>query len=474
MSEISKLAPQKVWEIFDLICSVPHISKHEALLAAKLEKLAKDAGLEVIQDITGNLIIKRPAAPGFENAPRIIIQAHMDMVPASNGEFDFINCAITPYIEDGWVKAENTTLGSDNGIGVALALSIIMDKDYSCGALTVILTVDEEAGMSGARNLAPEFLQGKYLLNLDGSDNGFCIGCAGGARQETTFTPEFTAVPAGNAVKITLNGLPGGHSGSCIHENRGNALKFLAEFLDRQPEISLASINGGTADNAIPYFAEATGVCDKSIDELQKLADAFVLTIKADCPNAKDMTLTISGSDMPSKVWTGKFAGDLLSAMILVPNEVIDFNDELGIPQTSSNLATIRTLTDKIVIRTSQRSMSDEERDNICDVIKAHFALFNGVSELGDVYPATPTKTDSQLLKTAMACVAESGKKSVAPYAIHAGLESGWFFRKNPALEIITCGPEHTGFHTPDEKLNIASVGEFDRFLRTLILKLAE
>ena len=190
MSEISKLEPQKVWEIFDLICSIPHISKHEAALAEKLMALAKDAGLQVIQDETGNVIIKRPAAKGFENAEPVILQAHLDMVPASTGDFDFINCAITPRITGEWVMATNTTLGSDDGIGVAQAMAIVLDKDFQCGPLTVILTVDEEAGMSGAANLAPEHLQGRYLLNLDGSDNGFCIGCAGGARQEITFTPD--------------------------------------------------------------------------------------------------------------------------------------------------------------------------------------------------------------------------------------------------------------------------------------------
>ena len=474
MSALKELEPQNVWQIFDLVCSIPHISKHEAVLAAELAKLAENAGLPVIQDAAGNLIIKRPAAAGFENAPEVILQAHMDMVPASVGEFDFINCAITPYIEDGWVKAKGTTLGSDNGIGVAFALSVIMDKDYSCGPLTVLLTVDEEAGMSGARNIAPEYLQGKYLLNLDGSDNGFCIGCAGGARQETTFTPEYEAAPSGIPVKITVDGLPGGHSGTCIHGARGNAIKFLAEFLDQQPEIRLASLSGGTADNAIPYFAEAVGISSKSPDELQKAADAALLLIKAECPNAKDMTLTVTPAEMPTEVWQEKFSKDILSALLLIPNEVMEFDDTLGIVKTSSNLATLRTIDRKVIIRTSQRSLVDEDRDNICQVISAHFKLFGGESALGDVYPATPPKKDSTLLKKAMECAEEIGKTSNQPYAVHAGLESGWFFQKNPALEIISCGPVHTGFHTPNEKLNIESVGEFDGFLRALLVKLAK
>lgn len=473
MSEISKLEPQKVWEIFDLICSIPHISKHEAALAEKLMALAKDAGLQVIQDETGNVIIKRPAAKGFENAEPVILQAHLDMVPASTGDFDFINCAITPRITGEWVMATNTTLGSDDGIGVAQAMAIVLDKDFQCGPLTVILTVDEEAGMSGAANLAPEHLQGRYLLNLDGSDNGFCIGCAGGARQEITFAPEYEPAVTGQAVKITVDGLPGGHSGLCIHENRGNALKIMAEFLE-QNDIRIASFNGGTADNAIAYFAEAVGISGKKVAELQAAADAYTLLTRAELPAAKNLVIRVEAiSDAPQKVWQKTFAADLLSAMMLVPNEVIDFDDELDIVKTSSNLATIRTYDDKIVIRTSQRSLVDSDREKISETIAAHFRLFNGKSEMGDVYPATPPEMDSQLLQTAVKCAVKL-QKNATPYAIHAGLESGWFSRKNPALEIISCGPEHHDYHTPEEKLNIASVARFDAFLRQLIRMLAE
>ena len=472
MSEISKLAPQNVWEIFDLICSIPHISKHESALAAVLAKKAADAGLSVIQDEIGNLIISRPASCGMENAEPVIMQAHMDMVPASEGEFDFINTPITPYIDGEWVKAKGTTLGSDDGIGVALALALIMDKDFRCGALTLILTVDEESGMSGACALAPEYLQGKYLVNLDGGE-GFCIGCAGGSRLETVFTPEYSNPAPGNTVKITISGLPGGHSGLCIHEKRGNALKLLAEFLDQQSGFHLSSFEGGTADNAIPYFAAAEGIAAVSADELQQLADAYTMLIKADCSNAKDMVIKVESIAAPEKVWTAKFTKDLLSAMILVPNEVLDFDDALNIVKTSSNLATIRTRDGKVIIRSTQRSLVDSDREAITDAIIAHFALFKGVSTIGDVYPATPPKLNSHLLKIAQSCACKHKRRSVA-YAIHAGLESGWFSIKNPDLEIISCGPDHDNYHTPNERLRIKSVGEADRFLRDLLIELTK
>lgn len=474
MSEIATLEPQKVWYFFDLLCSVPHISKHEAAAAAKLAAEAEKAGLEVIKDNGGNVIIKRPASAGFENAPRIIMQGHMDMVPASEGEFDFINTPITPYIDGEWVKAKGTTLGADDGIGVAHAMAVITDKDFKCGALTVILTADEEAGMSGARELAPEHLEGRYMLNLDGSSKGFCIACAGGLRQETTFTPEYIPAPAGKAVKITIAGLPGGHSGGCIHEDRGNALKFLADCLDCQKDIHIAAFFGGNADNAIPSSAFALAVTATPLAEVQKQLDAYALVLKKECEGAKDMTLTVTEAEEEiSQVWSEKFRTDLLSAMALVPNGAMDFDDELGIVKTSSNLATIDTKKDKIIIRTSQRSLSDECREEIAARIRTHFALFGGVSEPQAEYPASPPRKNSSLLKTAMQCSEKQGRNCYA-YAIHAGLETGWFSMKNPEIEIISCGPDHRDIHTPYEKLNIASVAEFDKFLRELLLTLAK
>lgn len=474
MSEIADLEPKNFWEIFDLICSIPHISKHESTLAHKLYDLAINSELDAVIDENGNLIIDRPAAPGFENAPRVILQAHMDMVPASEGEFDFINTPITPYIDGQWVRARGTTLGADDGAGVAHAMAILLDKDFQCGPITGLFTVDEEAGMSGARNLDPRYLQGKYMLNLDGSDTGLCIGCAGGARQNFTMTaapgkPD----PSRNTFRLTISGLPGGHSGTKIHDNRGNSIKFMAEFLDQLPEMALAAFHGGTADNAIPYQASAVIMTGQSADELQKLADAFTLMIKKDCPAAKEMTLTVKAVEQPETVFAPESTRDLLNAIMLAPNEVIDMDDDLGIVKTSSNLAMIDTDGLNILIRTSQRSLDDKDREAISNALKTHFAVFNAKSHLGDIYPATTPKLDTELLKKAIAC-AETMGKSCKPYAIHAGLESGWFSQKNPALEIVTCGPDHKNYHTPKEELNIPSVALFDRFLRKLLLLLAK
>ena len=473
MSEISNLEPQCVWQIFDLICSIPHISKHEAALAEKLVALTENAGLQVFRDAIGNVIINRNAAPGWENAPKTIIQAHIDMVPASDGDFDFINTPITPKIDGEYVRACGTSLGADDGIGAAHALAVILDKDFNCGALRVILTVDEETGMTGASELDAEFLNARYLLNLDGSDHGFCIGCAGGARQEITFeAAKMPAIP-GTPVKITVSGLPGGHSGTCIHENRGNALKIIAEFLDTLPEVHAAEINGGVVDNAIPESVEAWAVSEKSPEELQKLADAFTVMTAKEYALCENLSIRITPAETPEMIWTPEFQQNLLNSMMLVPNGALEFDDTLKIVKTSSNLAVIKSSAagDNVFIRTSQRSLVDDCRDTVCEVIRTHFELFSGKSAISGLYPATPPKMDSPLLKTAIACARKHGRSELA-YAVHAGLESGWFSVKNPALEIISTGPDYTEFHTPQEKVRIASVAEFDTFLRDLLREL--
>jgi dipeptidase D len=279
--------------------------------------------------------------------------------------------------------------------------------------------------------------------------------------------------PAKHFLSLDISGLPGGHSGVCINLNRGNAIKFMAEFIDQLPDANIASFNGGTADNAIPYQATAEIMTSQSAVEVQKLADAFIMMLKKECPNAKDMTLTVKDSQTCQTVFAPESSRDLLNAIILAPNEVIDVDDDLGIVKTSSNLAVINTKGTEIIIRTSQRSLDNNDRDAICAALKTHFEIFNAKSEMGNIYPATTPKMDTELLRKAVEC-AEKMNKIHTPYAIHAGLESGWFSLKNPDLEIITCGPDHTGIHTPEEKLSIPSVGQFDTFLRDLILSLAK
>jgi len=472
MSEICKLEPQAVWKYFDLICSVPHPSGHESALAAKLCDVAREAGLTARCDAAGNVRIDRPAAPGFEQLPTVILQGHLDMVPASDHEFDFLTTPVTPRIDGPWVTACGTTLDADNGIGVAHAMAILCDKELKCGALAGLFTVSEETGLVGAAALSGDFLAGKYLLNCDNGDRrSFSIGCAGGARQIITFTPAWTTAK-GTGVKLTLSGLKGGHSGTCIHLERGNAIKFLAEFLDLYPEISIASITSGTVDNAIPAEAEACGASELPPAKLQQFADAFVMAVKADLPNAADMQIAVTATETPDKVWETDFRARITAALSLVPDGAFEMSETFDAVRDSSNLAIVRCSENQVEIRTSQRSLVDTERDRICAMIANHFATFGGTVTTGNIYPASTPKPQSHLLDLASA-VRKRMNAPVELQVIHAGLESGWFALKNPDLEIISCGPYMEFCHTPKERLEIESVAEFDRFIRLLLADIA-
>ncbi len=472
MSAITSLEPQAVWKFFDLICSVPHPSGYENALAQRLASAAEAAGLSVRQDDAGNIRIDRPAAPGYENVPTVILQGHLDMVPESDHDFDFISTAITPRIAGEWVTACGTTLGADNGIGVAHAMALLCDKNLQCGPLAGVFTVAEETGMSGAAGIAEEFLDGKYLLNCDNDSSGeFCIGCAGGARQVFRFAPEWVE-PSGTGIALTLTGLPGGHSGSCIHLDRGNAIKFMAEFLDMYPEIGVAEITAGKVDNAIPAECRVCGCSAVPVGKLQTLADAFVLLVKQQCRNAGNMRLEVTPAGLPEKVWSENFRRQLVSALALAPDGVLAFSEKYDVVRDSSNLATVSAADGCVTVTTSQRSIIDSERDRVCDLIKEHFTLFGADAEKTSVYPATTPHDEPVLLNMALQLRKDMGLPA-GIRVIHAGLESGWFSIKNPALEIVSCGPHIEDYHTPAEKVSIPAVQEFDRFLRELLRKIA-
>lgn len=326
--------------------------------------------------------------------------------------------------------------------------------------------------MRGASELDPAFLEGKYLLNCDHDNgDGFCIGCAGGARQTFTFAPRWEK-PSGSGVAIRLSGMPGGHSGVCIHLDRGNAIRLLAEFLDLHPDIEIAGIESGRVDNAIPTEAAATGSFAGDLAELRKSANAFAVLAKRENPNAAALQIDVDPAPAPEAVWDADSRRRIVSALALAPDGVIAWSEEFDVPRDSSNLAMVHAVKDKVVVSTSQRSLADAERDRTCALIDAHFAMFGAVGQKGNVYPATAPKSDSALLELAVETWADMGHKT-GVNVIHAGLETGWFSLKNPDLEILSCGPHLEEYHTPRERAEIASVAEFDRFLRRLLGKLA-
>ena len=475
MSEISNLSPQKVWKVFDLICSIPHPSGHEAALALCLKQLAEDAGLLCRMDAAGNLRIDRPAAPGKEDLPGIILQAHLDMVPVAEDEnFDFTTTPVTPYIDGDVVRARGTTLGGDDGAGVALAMALLSDDEIQCGPLTGLFTVGEEIGLVGATALDEKLLEGKYLINLDCGPIGHAIiGCAGGARQEFKFTPEYEACSAGVPLQISLNGLQGGHSGDCINKNRGNAIKSLAAFLLQQPGIALTGFNSGNADNAIPHEAQAQLWFDGDPAQLRNGAAIFELLLKKELKREEIRLDICEISELVPRKLSEKSQQQLLTALSLAPNGVFEFDDELNIVHTSSNLAAVFTENDLIRIRTSQRSLDDAGREKASSMLAEHFAMAGCSAELSNSYPGWTPVPECRLVQCCGKLWQSMYGEPLKLNAIHAGLECGILGRKNPALELISMAPGAPGCHTAQEYLKIGDMALMYDFLKAVCCELA-
>ena len=475
MSVFDGLSPRKVWEFFELVCSVPHPSGHENLLACKLEAVASEYGLVSRRDEAGNIRIDRPASPGFEKSPVILLQAHLDMVPlAEDGDFDFTTRAITPYIDGDWVRARGTTLGADDGIGVALAMALLCEDDLECGAISALFTVDEEVGLTGASAVAPELLTGKYLINLDGGPDGCaCIGCAGGTRTEFTMIPEWENISSGSGIRIVLNGMKGGHSGICIHEKRGNSIKAMADFLLEHPEIKIVSFNAGNADNAIPSDGVCCGVFSGDMVELRNSAALHAALLNQEL-EVDSITLEIDAADIPGeKVWSDDFRRKVLSVLSLVPNGALEIDGKLNIVRSSSNLAAISTKDDIVAVRTSQRSLDDEQRQLTTAMIVAHFESSGAAAIPGNSYPGWTPRPESRLTRICSDVWEKCSGKPLELVAIHAGLETGAFSKKNPDLELISIGPEAHGYHTPQECLSISSTCNFYNYLKEVVKALA-
>ena len=474
MSEIASLSPSAVWEVFDLVCSVPHPSGHEAALADALIKYAEQRALRCRKDAAGNLRIDRDAAPGFEDVPRIIFQAHLDMVPVADDEsFDFLTQAVEPYIDGDVVRARGTTLGGDDGSGIAIAMALLCDKNLQCGAISAVFTVSEETGLIGAAALEEDMLDGKYLINLDcGPVGRATIGCAGGARQEFVMVPEREESAAeGNAFKVVLDGLPGGHSGDCIDKNRGNAIKSLAGFLLAQKQLKLCSFNSGNADNAIPHEARAEIIFSGDIEQLKSAATVFSGILNGELQR-KSVTIEITPCERPAMQFSNRFQEELLTALALAPNGAFERDEELGIVKTSSNLAAVFTEAEQLRIRTSQRSLVDECREQASAMLAAHFGTFGAVGTVSSSYPGWAPRPDCKLVSVCRNLWEKYAGSALQLEAIHAGLECGMFGRKNPELELISLGPGAPGCHTTKEYVKIDNVKILYGFLQQLVCEL--
>ncbi|OLQ75965.1 cytosol nonspecific dipeptidase [Photobacterium proteolyticum] len=471
MSEISQLSPQPVWQFFDQICSIPHPSKHEELLAQHIIKFAEGEGLDVRRDAVGNVFIKKPATPGMEDRKGVVLQAHIDMVPQKNEdtEHEFTEDPILPYIDGEWVTAKGTTLGADNGMGMAACLAVLAAKDVEHGPLEVLLTIDEEAGMTGAFGLEEGWLEGDILLNTDSEQEGeVYMGCAGGVDGSITLDIEREAVPAEHAaVKMVIKGLKGGHSGCDIHTGRGNANKLLGRFLFSHAEelgLRLTSLTGGSLRNAIPREAFALATLPAAnVDKLNELFTHYQSILSAELGKVEtDINLFVEPAELPADVLTETAQKRFYAVLNACPNGVLRMSDDIeGVVETSLNVGVITTDADKITILCLIRSLIDSGRSNVEGMLKAVADLAGAQCEFSGAYPGWKPDADSEVMHLFRETYKNIYGRTPNIMVIHAGLECGLFKEPYPNMDMISFGPTIKFPHSPDEKVNIETVGLF-------------
>ena len=471
MSEISQLSPQPVWQFFDQICSIPHPSKHEEQLAQHIIKFAEGEGLDVRRDAVGNVFIKKPATPGMEDRKGVVLQAHIDMVPQKNEdtEHEFTEDPILPYIDGEWVTAKGTTLGADNGMGMAACLAVLAAKDVEHGPLEVLLTIDEEAGMTGAFGLEEGWLEGDILLNTDSEQEGeVYMGCAGGVDGSITLDIEREAVPAGHAAaKLVIKGLKGGHSGCDIHTGRANANKLLGRFLFAHAEelgLRLNNLTGGSLRNAIPREAFALATLPAAnVDKLNELFTYYQSVLTTELGKIEtDINLFVEPVELPADVLTETAQKRFYAVLNACPNGVIRMSDDIEeVVETSLNVGVITTDIDKITILCLIRSLIDSGRSNVEGMLTAIADLAGVQCEFSGAYPGWKPDADSEVMHLFRETYNDIYGRTPNIMVIHAGLECGLFKEPYPTMDMISFGPTIKFPHSPDEKVNIETVGLF-------------
>lgn len=463
------LKPARVFEQFAKINEIPRPSKHEEKMTAYLQEFGKSHGLETIVDEIGNVLIKKPATPGYENRQTVILQSHQDMVcdKLVDVEFDFNTDAIQTYVDGEWLKAKGTTLGADDGIGCAIELAILDSDDIEHGPLECVFTVDEETQLTGASAMKPGFMSGTMLINLDSEDEGeMFVSCAGGRSTVATF--RFTREDAPKDyffVEISLKGLTGGHSGDDINKRRANAIKILSRFVYNMEEkygSRLVSFNSGKLHNAIPRDGRAVIAVPNAVKE-QVRADWNVFTAAVEDEfHVTDTSMAFKmESTEPAKVISAEAGKNIVRALQAVDNGIFAIcQDEAlgGMVETSSNIAVVKTSETEMEILASQRSNVMSNLDNQCNTIKAVFQLAGAEVIQNDGYPAWKMNPNSQLTKAAVDAYKKIFGKEPIVRGIHAGLECGLFSEKYPELDMVSFGPTLRDVHTPDERLLIPTV----------------
>ncbi|WP_105103933.1 aminoacyl-histidine dipeptidase [Microbulbifer pacificus] len=483
MSTIAALNPTPLWKHFAKLCEIPRPSKHEDQVVAYIVDFARNRGLDVALDQIGNVIIKKPATPGMEDRKTLAMQSHVDMVPQKNAdtEHDFLTDSIKPYVDGEWVTAEGTTLGADNGIGVAAILALLESTDIPHPALEALLTIDEEAGMTGAKNLQPGHFEADLLLNLDTEDEGeLYVGCAGGVDVNVSLPYSAESMPAGHqAFKLSVRGLRGGHSGLDIDKGRGNANKIANRIIDtalRQvPELRIASLDGGSLRNAIPResFSVITVPAEKAV-QLLDIAQQASAVIKTELDGEAKLEITLEPTGAPASVMDADAQLKLIRTIRCCPSGVERMSTALeGIAETSNNLARVVTETEngnsRVRIQCLVRSLSDTARDEHGLNVAAAFQLAGAHTSLDNAYPGWTPNMKSPLLALMKDVYKEMEGKEPEVKVIHAGLECGLLAKPYPNWDMVSFGPTIRRAHSPEERVHIQSVANFwDYFLKVV------
>ena len=482
-SAIAGIEPKILWERFFEITQVPRPSKKEEKIRNYLRNLLKQLKVEFKEDKTGNFVANVKATPGYEKAPTVVLQGHVDMVCEKNKTkiFDFENDPIELIREDGWIKANGTTLGSDNGIGVAAALAVVSDPEIVHGPLELLFTVDEETGLTGANNLQPGFVKGKILLNMDSEEDGaFYVGCSGGVDTVGSFKIKYKKSPKGLlAYELLVTGLKGGHSGLDIITGRGNGIKILARALKSIEHFKyhLAVIDGGSLRNAIPREADAIILIEKSdVEKVKKIINEFGKKILNEFKTVDGGVKVIlkESEKKYEQVFEEALNKKIVDTLLALPHGVIAMSADIpGLVETSTNLATIKVEKNEIKIGTSQRSSVESAKFYIAQCVHSVFSLANASIFVGDGYPGWKPNLNSNVLKLSKKVFKNLFNKEPEIKAIHAGLECGILEGKNPGMDMISFGPTIIGAHSPDEKVNIETVGKFYRLLKGILKEIA-
>ena len=481
---IKDLKPALVFSIFDEINQVPRPSKKEEKIRQYLLDFAAKHNIEVKTDAIGNVAMFKPATPGKENAPTVVLQSHMDMVCESNDKnFDFDNSPIRTIVDGDWLRADGTTLGADNGIGMAASLAVMVDKDLVHGPVEALFTVDEETGLTGANNLGDGMIAGEMLLNLDSEDDAqIFVGCAGGVDTTCIFTYKRSFAPTDfHYFKFDVSGGLGGHSGGDIHLGRANANKLVARFLYNlglEHEVSLCEIDGGNLRNAIPRAAHAVfGVEVKNKEQVVAAFNKYVADIENEYKGLETtLKLDLQTAERPEYAVDSDTTARLIESLYSAPHGVISMSRDIeGLVETSTNLASVKMKGEnQILVTTSQRSSVESRKWDIARQVEALFRLAGAEVSHGDGYPGWAPNMNSPIMHIASDAYEELYGIKPAVMAIHAGLECGLFLQKYPYLDMVSFGPTLQGVHSPSERMYIPAVERFWGQLTRILEKVAD